>query len=104
MVAMAARYQARGVRFVSMCMEDRDDPGAVAGAGRFLAARPAGFDHFLLDEPLLEGFADFGLQSIPAVYVYDRAGELRLRLTSDDPNHQYDTADIQSAIETLLAQ
>jgi thiol-disulfide isomerase/thioredoxin len=79
MIAMAERYRGRGVRFVSMCMEDRDDRPAVAGAERFLAERHSPLDDFLLDEPLLDGFEDFGLLSVPAVHVYDRSGTLHTR-------------------------
>ena len=74
MVEMAERYRDHGVRFVSMCMEDRDDGPAVAGAERFLVEKRAAFDNFLLDEPLLDGFRRFDLLGIPAVIVYDRRG------------------------------
>ena len=104
MIAMAERYRDRGVRFVSMCMEDRDDRPAVDGAERFLAQKRSPLDDFLLDEPLLEGFEDFGLLSVPAVYVYDRAGTLHTRLTADDPRRQFDESDVESAIEELLSQ
>lgn len=102
MVEMAQRYRDRGVRFVAMCMEDREDTGAVAGAERFLAAQAPPFDSFLLDEPLLEGFRLFGLQTIPAVHVYGRDGALATRLTGDDPRNQFDEADVEAAIEALL--
>jgi thiol-disulfide isomerase/thioredoxin len=104
MIEMSERYRDRGVRFVSMCMEDRDDHAAVAGARRFLSEKHATIDNFLLDEPLLEGFKSFNLLSIPAVYLYDRTGALTSRLTADDPNHQFDEADVEAAIEALIAR
>ena len=104
MVEMAERYRSRGVRFVGMCMEDREDLAAVAGAERFLVEKRATFDNFLLDEPLLDGFKKFGLLGIPAVHVYDRAGSLTSQLTGDDPNRQFDENDIEAAIEKLLAE
>jgi thiol-disulfide isomerase/thioredoxin len=104
MVEMAERYRSRGVRFVGVCMEDREDRVAVAGAGRFLVEKRATFDNFLLDEPLLEGFGKVGLLGIPAVLVYGRDGNLSARLTGDDPNRQFDENDIEAAIERLLAQ
>jgi thiol-disulfide isomerase/thioredoxin len=103
MIEMAERYRNRGVRFVSMCMEDRDDRPAVAGAERFLAEKRSPLDDYFLDEPLLEGFKHFDLLSIPAVYVYDRAGTLYTRLTADDPRKQFDESDVESAIEALLS-
>jgi thiol-disulfide isomerase/thioredoxin len=103
MIAMAERYRGRGVRFVSMCMEDRDDRPAVAGAERFLSEKRSPLDDFLLDEPLLDGFEDFGLLSVPAVYVYDRSGTLHTRLTADDPRRQFDESDVESAVEELLS-
>jgi thiol-disulfide isomerase/thioredoxin len=102
-VELAERYEERGVRFVSMCMEDREDKAAVEGAQSFLVNKQATFDNFLLDEPLLEGFAHFELLGIPAVYVYDRDGKLKTRLTGDDPSRQFTEADIEAAIEALLA-
>ena len=104
MIAMAERYRDRGVHFVSMCMEDRDDHPAVAGAERFLAEKRSPLDDFLLDEPLLDGFKNFGLLSVPAVYVYDRSGTLHTRLTADDPRNQFNESDVESAIEELLSQ
>jgi thiol-disulfide isomerase/thioredoxin len=103
MIEMAERYRDRGVRFVSMCMEDRDDAPAVAGAERFLTEKRSPLDDYFLDEPLLEGFKDFGLLSIPAVHVYDRSGTLHARLTADDPRKQFDESDVEAAIEALLA-
>ena len=104
MVEMAERYRERGVRFVSMSMEDREDREAVAGAERFLIAQKAGFDHFLLDEPLLEGFKHFDLLSVPAVYVYDGTGSLATRLTGEDPNEPFDEGDVEKAIEAQLTR
>jgi thiol-disulfide isomerase/thioredoxin len=104
MIAMSERYRDRGVRFVSMCLEDRDDHAAVAGAERFLREKHAPFDNFLVDEPLLEAFKSFGLLNIPAVYLYDHNGALQTRLTPDDPNHPFDETDIETAIESLLAK
>jgi thiol-disulfide isomerase/thioredoxin len=104
MIAMSEHYRDHGVRFVSMCMEDRDDQEAVAGARRFLNEKHATMDNFLLDEPLLDGFKTFNLLSIPAVYLYDRNGALTTRLTADDPNHQFNEKDVEAAIEALLAR
>jgi len=43
------------------------------------------------------------LLGIPAVFIYGPDGSLRYRLTGDDPNNQFTDADVDEAIEELLA-
>ena len=45
-----------------------------------------------------------GQLGIPTVLVYGPDGQERFRLTGDNPNSQFTDRDIESAIETLLAQ
>lgn len=102
MVELDHRYRDRGVRFVSLCLDDRDDSGAVERARQFLQAQQATFDNFLMNEEILDGFEKLGVRGIPAVFVYDRQGTLRHRLTGDDPNRQFTEADVEAAVQELL--
>lgn len=102
MVGLARRFEGRGVRFLSLSLDDRSDKEALAWARRFLSAQKSPFPNYLLDEPLGSGFDRLGLQGIPAVFLYGRSGTLRLRLTSDDPGDQVSEAKVKAAILRLL--
>ena len=104
MVELYHEYSSRGVTFVSMCLDDREDAEAVAYAREFLGKQKAIFANYLMDEIVTEGFVKLGLLGIPAVYVYAPDGERRYRLTADDPYNQFTDEDVESAIQELLAE
>ena len=103
MVELANQYAERGVRFVSLCLDDRDDEDAIELAQRFLTEQRAEFPNFLMDEVVTRAFDKLDLLGIPAVFIYGPEGSLLHRLTGDDPNHQFTDADVEIAIEELLA-
>jgi thiol-disulfide isomerase/thioredoxin len=103
MVEMATRFAPQGVRFVSLCLDDRDDAESLAAARRFLATQNAPFDHYLMDERLDLAFEKLELLGIPAVVIYGRDGAEAARLTGDNPNDQFDEQDVENAIVSLLA-
>jgi hypothetical protein len=41
--------------------------------------------------------------SLPVVLIHDGSGKERHRLTNDNPNQQFTEADIEAALEVLLA-
>ena len=102
MVKLASQYAERGVRFVSLCLDDRDDEDAIELAQRFLTEQRAEFPNFLMDEVVTRAFDKLDLLGIPAVFIYGPEGGLLHRLTGDDPNQQFTEADVESAIEELL--
>lgn len=102
MVEMYHAYGDRGVRFVSMSLDDRDDRAAVERAGEFLEEQRATFPNFLMDENVLEGFEKLELMTVPAVYVYAPDGSLFRKLTADHPDRQFTEDDVEAAIEELL--
>ncbi|TNF82749.1 MAG: TlpA family protein disulfide reductase [Acidobacteria bacterium] len=104
MVELFHEYSPRGVTFVSMCLDDREDAEAVAYAREFLGKQKAVFANYLMDEIVTEGFVKLDLLGIPAVYVYAPDGERRYKLTADDPYNQFTDEDVESAIEDLLAE
>jgi thiol-disulfide isomerase/thioredoxin len=102
MVELHNSYRGRDVQFVSMCLDDRSDNEAIAAAHRFLEQNHATFRNYLMDENILDAFEKLDLLGIPAVFIYDREGLLRFRLTGDDPRSQFTDEDVESAIVALL--
>ena len=104
MVSLYRRYgQEGGIRFVSMDLDDRDDPRGPGRALEFLRRQGADFKNYRMDEVIPDAFDKLDLVGIPAVMIYDRTGKLRYRLTGDDPNRQFTDANVEDAIKTLLA-
>jgi sensor domain CHASE-containing protein len=104
MVKMHDKYREQGVRFISMCLDERDDHQAVEEARQFLARQNATFAHYLMNENITDAFEKLDLLGIPAVFVYDRRGELRYRLTGDDPYNQFTEQDVEEAVGQLLKE
>lgn len=102
MVEMQRHYHKQGVRFVSMCLDEHDDAPSIAKGQRFLQKINAQFEHYLMDENLMQAFEMLDLIGIPAVSIYDRSGKERYRLTGDNPNKQFTDEDVEAAIKTLL--
>jgi thiol-disulfide isomerase/thioredoxin len=104
LVQLHEEYSGKGVRVVSMCLDDRDDPGSVEAARDFLVAQGAKFDNFLMNENMLDAFEKLDLLGIPAVFIYDRTGKMRYRLTGDNPNNQFSDKDVETSISELLSE
>ena len=104
LVQLHEKYSNSGVRVVSMCLDDRDDPDSVEAARDFLVTQEAKFDNFLMNENMLDAFEKLDLLGIPAVFIYDRTGKMRYRLTGDDPNHQFSDKDVETSIAELLSE
>ena len=102
MVKLHEKYQDENVEFVSMNMDDREDTESIDKAEKFLGKMNASFDHFRINENMLQAFEVFDLISIPAVVIYDQNGKESYRLTGDNPNNQFTEKDIESAILTLI--
>jgi hypothetical protein len=88
MVSLYQRYKSRGVEFVSMSVDDREDKAAIERARQFLMRQKATFRNYLMDENIMQSFEKLGVQGIPDVMMYDRAGRLRYDLNGNDPNRQ----------------
>jgi len=104
MVKLHGRYSPRGVRFISMSLDDREDTIALDRAREFLVQQKAVFDNYLMDEGITDAFEKLDLLSIPAVLIYGRDRSLRFKLTGDDPNNQFTGGDVEEAIEQLLQE
>ena len=100
MVAMARRAP-KNVTFVTMSLDDRDEPGALARVEHFLKKHDARMPNFLMNEVNPDAFDKLDLNGVPAVVIYDASGKQRYRLTGDDPNHQFTDADVDRAVKQL---
>jgi len=104
MVALTERYQARGVRFITLNFDDPQDVSGIDWANEFLAGLGGSFAHYHMAENLVRSFEALNLMALPVVLIFDGAGQERYRLSNDDPNHQFTEADIEQALDTLLAE
>ena len=104
MVEMAHRYRDRGVRFLTLDLDDPRDQAGIDWANDFLARIGAQSANYQLDENLKRSFEALDLMALPVVLVYDGQGAERYRLTNDDPNHQFTDADVEQAIRALLSE
>ena len=102
MVKLHQQYQNHNVSFVSLNLDDRNDGESLRIANKFLASMKANFDHYHLDEELMNAFEKIDLLGIPAVLIYGKDGNERYRLTGDNPNKQFTEADIENAIKHLI--
>ena len=104
MVEMSRRYKDRGVTFVSLSLDNREDRQAVETARAFVVKQNATFRNYLLNENILRGFEKLDIVAVPAVLVYDRSGRRRYKLTGDDPNRQFTEKDVEAAVTALLGE
>ncbi|HVT42889.1 MAG TPA: TlpA disulfide reductase family protein [Thermoanaerobaculia bacterium] len=102
MLEMAKRWTPQGVTFVSLSLDDRDDPDSIEQAREFLRQQDARIPNYLMDEIIPDAFDRLGLLGIPAVFIYDSKGTMVHRLTGDDPNRQYTEEDVEEAIRAMV--
>lgn len=102
MIDMWRKYRGKGVRFVSLNLDDHDDVQALNDARLLLAKFGAEFENYYLDENLMLAFERLDLIGIPAVMIYDQGGREAARLTGDNPNSQFTEADVEAALEDLV--
>lgn len=103
MVELSAHYPEDKVRFVSVNIDDHTDEDAYISALDFLTAVGADFENYQMKEEMFDTFDFFGLESIPAVIVYNTTGNQHVRLSGYRPEDQFTEEDIIANIEELLA-
>ena len=104
MVTMAERYAGEDVAFMTLNLDDPKDEEGIAWSNDFLERIGADFRNYHLQENLTESFEALDLLAIPVVLIYDGKGVERYRLTNDNPNDQFDKADIEAAVQALRAE
>ncbi|MFN2443102.1 MAG: TlpA family protein disulfide reductase [Thermoanaerobaculia bacterium] len=102
MLELEKKWGPHGVMFVTLSLDDRDDPDSIEQVRGFLLEQDARIPNYLMDEIIPDAFDQLGLLGIPAVFIYDESGTMAHRLTGDDPNRQFTEADVDEAIHALV--
>jgi thiol-disulfide isomerase/thioredoxin len=101
-VQMHEKFAPQGLAVVSMSFDDPSEPKQIEDARAFLREKKAKFTNFVLDEAEGVGFEKFGINSIPAVFVYGPDGKEVKRFTWDDTKNQFTYEDVEKAVAALL--
>jgi thiol-disulfide isomerase/thioredoxin len=104
MLELEKKWAAHGVMFVTLSLDDRDDPDSVARVRDFLTEQDARIPNYLMNEIMSDAFDRLGLLDIPAVFIYDQSGTMVHRLTGDDPNNQFTEEDVDEAVQLLVGE
>jgi thiol-disulfide isomerase/thioredoxin len=102
LVEMNRKYGDKGMAFASMSFDDPAEKKQVADANAFLREKKATFTNYLLDEEPGVGFEKFGVNAIPAVFIYGPDGKEVKRFTMDDPNNQFTYDEVEKTVVALL--
>jgi thiol-disulfide isomerase/thioredoxin len=103
LIRISQTYQPRGVAFAAVCLDDAADQPALEEARKLVKEHRVPFATYLLESEISEALADLDAQGIPLVLLYDATGKLRYQLEGDDFDNEISAADIEDAIESLLA-
>jgi len=103
LIRIARTYQPRGVAFAGVCLDDAADQPALEEARKLVEEQQVPFATYLLQSEISEALAELDAQGIPLVLLYDATGKLRYQLEGDDFDNEISPADIEDAIESLLA-
>ena len=98
LVELNRKHGRDGVVCISVSLDEETDRDA---ALKFLRGQQANFPNFLLNEEPEESQKHWKINSIPAVQVFDRAGQLVKTFDSDDTKH-FTYADVNKLVEELL--
>jgi len=104
MVKMSEKFQNRGVQFVSLNLDDVNSKEEQRLATEFVRRMEARFPHYLMNENMMDAFEKLNFLSLPVVLIYDKSGNEKYRLSSDNPNQQFTNEDVENAIASLLAE
>ena len=102
MVEMHREYAGRGVRFISLNLDEKGDAEALDWCNDFLARVEADFPNYHVDENMSEAFDRLDLLGLPVVRIYAADGSEAYKLTGDNPYRQFTEKDVENAIVELL--
>jgi thiol-disulfide isomerase/thioredoxin len=101
-VLMSQKYGDKGLAVASLSFDDPAETKQVDEARQFLREKKANFTNYLLDEEFGVGFEKFGVNSIPAVFIYGPDGQEVKRFSWDDPNNQFTYDEVEKTVVALL--
>jgi thiol-disulfide isomerase/thioredoxin len=99
LVEMHEKYAKKGVACVSLSLDPLENQG---DALKFLKKQKAVFTNVLLDEKNKVWQDHFRIYGPPAVFVYDRAGQLAARFDHNDDDKTYSYQDVEKTVQKLL--
>jgi thiol-disulfide isomerase/thioredoxin len=97
-IALHRQYAQRGLAVVTVSLDDAREPGQRDRVLGFLRQQQADCLNLLLDEPVDVWQRKLNLDGPPCLFVFDRAGVLRLRITDE----QFDTQAFDRRVVELL--
>jgi thiol-disulfide isomerase/thioredoxin len=99
LVKLHEQHAKDGLVCMSLSVDDQEDlPAAFA----FLKSRRASFANFLIEGPAHIWQNHFVLKGVPAVFVWDRAGNQAARFDGDDPDNQFTYDQVEKKVALLL--
>jgi thiol-disulfide isomerase/thioredoxin len=102
LVEMSKKYAEKGLAVASISFDDPTNPKHVDEAKAFLRDKGATFTNYLLDEAEGAGFEKFGVNGIPAVFLYGPDGKELKRFTMDDSKNQFTYEQVEQTVVALL--
>ena len=103
LLKMHKQFGPKGLKVVSLSLDDPSDKTAVGEAEKFLKEKKADIVNILLDEEYGVGFEKLSVNAIPAVFLFSPEGKEIKRFTMDDPNNQFTYDEVEKAVAALLA-
>jgi thiol-disulfide isomerase/thioredoxin len=101
-VEMHRKYADKGLAVASISFDDPANAKQVEDAKAFLREQKATCTNFLLDEAEGVGFEKFGVNGIPAVFLYGPDGKELKRFTMDDSRNQFTYDQVEKTVVELL--
>ncbi|MFM1801641.1 MAG: hypothetical protein RJA81_993, partial [Planctomycetota bacterium] len=101
-VEMDEKYAAKGLKVISLSLDDPSDAAAVKEATAFLTSKKAHFTNLLLDEESDVSFDKLNIQAIPAVFLFDASGKEIKRFSLEDPNNLFTYDQVEQTIVAIL--
>lgn len=103
LIELSETYREKGVVFASLCLEEYAQQEEIDAAEEIVKRYDARFPHFLPRQDVAATLDALSLRDLPAVLVYDQAGELTHRVVADEQSNEISLADVQDAIDSLLS-
>jgi thiol-disulfide isomerase/thioredoxin len=105
LVELHQMYASKGLVCISVALDAPADPNVPTpppGVLKFLLAKKATFANYWLHDEGAVWTDRFGIQGVPAVFVFDRQGRRAAKFTQDDGKN-FDYTDVRKVVEKLLA-
>jgi thiol-disulfide isomerase/thioredoxin len=105
LVELHQQYAVKGLVCMSVALDEPVDPSVPApppAVLRFLTQKKATFANFWLNEDGKVWTDRFGIEGVPAVFVFDRQGRRAGKFTRDKGQY-FDYTDVRKLVEKLLA-